>query len=676
MLNLKNIIKTNPIISLIFDDEVIQNKSGNRLSDLQLQTNSYNGVIPVIYGTVRLAGNIIWQTNLLEVENNYTQYHGNLQQNITKYEYFINIAIGICNGECILKNIYVDDVLIDIEKYSYRFYNGSEGQMPDLLMPNIAYRGLCYIVFENFPLAEFNNKIPTFNFEISKIATNENDIENKINAVNIIPGYGEFIYAPEIIKKHNGILQYGVWHSNGELVNINQNNNQNVSDAVLSIQQLKKSLPNCNWISPSVAWFCNSLNIANCNIEPKCDFNTPITFEPYTWQVGEKTRLNANVVNRYGGTICDMAIVNYFAYLKEMGFKNMFYPILLMDLADKPWRGYLTGNTNNLATFFTKYNNFILHYATLLQGKVDCFLIGSELIGITKIPGAIGYLVNLAAQVKAILGQNVLVSYTANWNEYADLGELWSSSFIDFVGINMYIPLTNDIQENITKQSIVDAWSEINLVNFGKKIWFCEYGFASVNCTSNEPSNGVLPDLSDGKINNFAQRQAIEATIEFWQDKVYVERMFLYCWDARPYPFFPAKVDIWTDGDDWYRGHWINGKLCVLTFENLIKMLFVDNLNLLGDIEIYDLVEGIVLNEITNLNEVIKMLQGIYFFDYVEHNGKLHFRKKHRPISYEIDEGELIDFYETIKYVDLADKIYVKFLNRDNNSKESNVYAN
>ena len=34
-----------------------------------------------------------------------------------------------------------------------------------------------------------------------------------------------------------------------------------------------------------------------------------------------------------------------------------------------------------------------------------------------------------------------------------------------------------------------------------------------------------------------------------------------WTWDARPYPAFPARSDVWTDADNWRLGHWLNGRL-------------------------------------------------------------------------------------------------------------------
>ncbi|RZJ43799.1 MAG: hypothetical protein EON86_04540, partial [Brevundimonas sp.] len=35
----------------------------------------------------------------------------------------------------------------------------------------------------------------------------------------------------------------------------------------------------------------------------------------------------------------------------------------------------------------------------------------------------------------------------------------------------------------------------------------------------------------------------------------------VWCWDARPWPDFPAFSDVWADAEAWRCGHWLNGRL-------------------------------------------------------------------------------------------------------------------
>lgn len=113
-----------------------------------------------------------------------------------------------------------------------------------------------------------------------------------------------------------------------------------------------------------------------------------------------------------------------------------------------------------------------------------------------------------------------------------------------------------------------------------KPIWFTEYGFPSVNRAANQPnvfidpksSESFAPYYSNRSVDRVQQRAAIEATEEFWADPannpvspVYggrmVERLFLWTWDARPYPWFPALTRVWSDGENYRLGHWIQGKV-------------------------------------------------------------------------------------------------------------------
>jgi len=110
------------------------------------------------------------------------------------------------------------------------------------------------------------------------------------------------------------------------------------------------------------------------------------------------------------------------------------------------------------------YRRFILHQAMLCKaaGGVESFCIGSEMRALTQIRGAmngfpaVAHLVDLAAEVRAILGPDVKISYAADWSEYFGyqprdgsgdrffhLDPLWANDNIDFIGIDNYMPLSD-----------------------------------------------------------------------------------------------------------------------------------------------------------------------------------------------------------------------------------------
>jgi hypothetical protein len=99
------------------------------------------------------------------------------------------------------------------------------------------------------------------------------------------------------------------------------------------------------------------------------------------------------------------------------------------------------------------FRRFILHYANLCQvaGGVDAFLIGSEMRGLTTARSSasaypfVAELVDLASDVRTVLGGDTKISYGADWSEYfghhpADgsgdvcfhLDPLWTSDDVDF----------------------------------------------------------------------------------------------------------------------------------------------------------------------------------------------------------------------------------------------------
>lgn len=161
---------------------------GPRLGDLTVMSSAYGMPIPIIYGTIRVAGNMIWSTGIDEVRNKKKSggkgLGGGGSTSIT-YEYFATFAIGLCEGvaDDVLR-IWADGKLIydktttddDIIKagLEFRFYDGNEAQEPDSAIEadkgvdeTPAYRGLCYLVFDNLPLKDFANRIPSLTVEVT-----------------------------------------------------------------------------------------------------------------------------------------------------------------------------------------------------------------------------------------------------------------------------------------------------------------------------------------------------------------------------------------------------------------------------------------------------------------------------------------------------------------------------
>jgi len=114
-----------------------------------------------------------------------------------------------------------------------------------------------------------------------------------------------------------------------------------------------------------------------------------------------------------------------------------------------------------------------------------------------------------------------------------------------------------------------------------KPIWFTEIGCPAVDKGTNQPnvfidpksSESFFPYFSTGVRDDLIQRRYIAAHHLWWAtpeqnpiSDVYggemldQSRIYVYCWDARPYPDFPEREDVWGDGPNWQLGHWVQGR--------------------------------------------------------------------------------------------------------------------
>ena len=177
--------------------------NGPRLSDLSVQTSTIGAPIPLVYGTFAISGNVIWSSGIIEKKSKKKQGgKGGPTQTLKTYSYSVNCAVGICEGPIDgIRRIWADAKLVydsrpqqpdeSDEQYNERylaalsflsassFYLGSEDQLPDPTIESFegagdvsGYRGLAYVVFSEFQLEEYGNRVPNFRFEIVRLFDN------------------------------------------------------------------------------------------------------------------------------------------------------------------------------------------------------------------------------------------------------------------------------------------------------------------------------------------------------------------------------------------------------------------------------------------------------------------------------------------------------------------------
>ena len=106
---------------------------GPRLAELTLQTATYGRMIPIIYGISKIAGNIIWASDLKEHRHDHYQRQSKFAGKTlvaSQFSYSISLAIAISEGKIdeILR-VWADGQLIDPSESHYRFYPGDENQL-------------------------------------------------------------------------------------------------------------------------------------------------------------------------------------------------------------------------------------------------------------------------------------------------------------------------------------------------------------------------------------------------------------------------------------------------------------------------------------------------------------------------------------------------------------------
>ena len=153
-------------------------REGPRLKELDVQTSSYGTQIPAIFGAMRVAGTVIWSTDLIERRKK--SGGGKGRPATAEYSYSASFAVAVSSRAVArVGRIWADGNLLrgaagDFKtETTFRFHNGTGDQQPDPLLVSAeaagncpAYRGLAYAVFEDLQLADFGNRIPSLTFEI------------------------------------------------------------------------------------------------------------------------------------------------------------------------------------------------------------------------------------------------------------------------------------------------------------------------------------------------------------------------------------------------------------------------------------------------------------------------------------------------------------------------------
>lgn len=711
-------------ITRALDNRVFE---GPRLESFHLQTSRDGAAIPRVFGRVRLAGQVIWASQVREQVSDESVGGKGGGPTQRTYSYSISFAVGLCEGEILgVDRVWANGEILQRAGLTIRVYKGSDTQGPDPVIAATepgdvpAFRGTAYIVFEDFPLDDYGARLPSINAEVMRGVKRGGRMEDLIQSVNLLPGTGEFALSPTIVEETPSV---------GVTTPSNMNSFTGQADLLTSLDQLQAELPNCRHVNIICAWFGTSLDAGDCLIQPGAE-RRDRRLPDVKWRVAEQNRNSAYIVSadaegrpNYGGTPSDASVIDCIRELKQRGFAVTLYPFLLMDTPGFPWRGRIaaTSNADILSFFGTgddfRFRHHILHHAALAQqaGGVDAIVIGSELKALMAYRSgesfpAVSQMQSLAAATRAIVGPSTKITYAADWSDYFGvqnggdvryhLDPLWADDNIDAVGIDAYFPLSdwrdgdhldgvlarrphdldylsnnveggegydwyyaNKSDRDAQIRSLIDDpvyrykdirhwWSQAHIerrngvatgqspwVPRSKPIWLLEIGCPAVDKGANQPNvfndaksiDAALPYHSDGTRDDLIQRRYIEALLGHYDATnepgfLDLSRASIWAWDARPYPDFPARTAVWSDGDNWARGHWLNGRTGLMPVADVIEELARDSGLMAIDVSgVSGVLPGYVVDRPMSARAALAPLMQLFAVELAEHGGELVF---------------------------------------------------
>lgn len=169
------------------------------VSGLQLQSSAFGKVIPKVYGTTRVAPNLIWYGDFHSTSYNSSGGSGGGGKGgvggggggkggggSISYTYDTTILLALCEGPIFdFGNIYIDKNIYNTSSLGFAEFYGTYSQNPwGYLTTNhpteaLNYHGIAYVASTNYQLGN-SAQLPNFNFEI--YGTNSQTISGQVDA--------------------------------------------------------------------------------------------------------------------------------------------------------------------------------------------------------------------------------------------------------------------------------------------------------------------------------------------------------------------------------------------------------------------------------------------------------------------------------------------------------------
>lgn len=198
-----------------------------------------------------------------------------------------------------------------------------------------------------------------------------------------------------------------------------------------------------------------------------------------------------------------------------------------------------------------------------------------------------------------------------------------------------------------------------------KPIRLFEVGCGAVDKGTNAPNvfydpksaESGLPPYSDGTRDDDIQAAALFALHAYWSttgpnnpiSAVYNGPMIpsdglsVWAYDARPFPAFPARTDVWSDGQNWATGHWLNGRLSKSSLGEMIEALSADAGIIVDVSDVSGRLDGYAVYGLATLREWLAPFELTHSLTCRSLDDRLSFATRPNPSTLHIERDHFVE---------------------------------
>lgn len=204
-----------------------------------------------------------------------------------------------------------------------------------------------------------------------------------------------------------------------------------------------------------------------------------------------------------------------------------------------------------------------------------------------------------------------------------------------------------------------------------KPVWLTEIGIPAVDKGPNGPnvfpdpksSESAYPPFSSGARDDLAQARGVTAILRRFDPRmsghlaahnpvhpatgvrmVDPDRLAVWAFDARPFPAFPERGDVWADRGNFETGHWLNGRLEGMPLDEAIRRILADHgVAIPVDTDCDGFLDGYVIERPMSARDALEPLLRLFGVEGLARAGRLAFVGRGGQAVVAIAAGERVE---------------------------------